>query len=293
MEYALVNCNKTEENTKEYAAFPCRMKEAFRGTEFVVSLCGCRQLPGWHPDIRKAGACIRVGSKEIRKGIRLMKQSRKWILSGVMLCMFVLLIILLKSVDVAAVGPEGTVIGLSHVNAAFHDGTGVNMTWYKITQGLGLVTIATAGVFACIGVIQLIQRKSLRKVDPAILRLGALYVLVMILYVFFEKFIVNYRPIVMPGADAPEASFPSTHTMLVCTVMGSTMMAIGQYLPNMKLRTGVRLVCAIIIGVTVVGRLLCGVHWLTDIFGGLLISASLLFMFSAFADRMNTSEQRL
>ena len=193
----------------------------------------------------------------------------------------VLLIILLRFVDVREIGPEGTSIGLSHLNQFFFDLTGLNIAWYDITDWLGLTSIATAFVFAVAGLVQLIKRKSLLKVDKEILFLGALYIVVIGLYFLFEKVIVNYRPVIMPGGSRPEASFPSSHTMIVCIIMGSAVMMIKKYIKKKSLQRVLAVFCYAIIAVTVIGRLIAGVHWFTDILGGILISISLLSLFSA------------
>ena len=117
------------------------------------------------------------------------------------------------------------------------------------------------------------------KVDREILSLGGLYIVVIGLYLFFENVIINYRPIIMPDNTHPEASFPSSHTMLVCVIMGSAAMLINRYFKNKPLNRILRAVCYVIIGVTVVGRLIAGVHWFTDILGGILISVTLLSLY--------------
>ena len=195
----------------------------------------------------------------------------------------VLLVILVRCVDTAPVGPESTVIGLSHLNQAVHDMTGVHMLWYDITDWLGIAAILVAALFALTGFIQMIRRKGLLKVDREILVLGGLYVVVIALYIFFEIAIVNYRPVIMPGSEHPEASFPSSHTMLVCVVLGSAMALLHKYIKGNALCVVLEIVCGLVIAVTVIGRLISGVHWFTDIIGGLLISACLLALFSALA----------
>lgn len=117
------------------------------------------------------------------------------------------------------------------------------------------------------------------KVDREILSLGGLYIVVIGLYLFFENVIINFRPIIMPDNTHPEASFPSSHTMLVCVIMGSAAMLINRYIRNKPLNRILRAVCYVIIGVTVVGRLIAGVHWFTDILGGILISVTLLSLY--------------
>ncbi len=201
---------------------------------------------------------------------------------GISGALFALLIVLLCCVDVEPVGAAGTNIGLSHMNRFVFELTGVNMVWYNITDWLGLAAILAAFLFAATGLVQLIKRRSILKVDKEILSLGGLYILVIGIYVLFENVIINYRPIIMPGCSNPEASFPSSHTMLVCVIMGSTIIIIGKYIKKKSLCMVIRGICTAVIAVTVVGRLISGVHWFTDILGGLLISTFLLALYSAF-----------
>jgi len=190
--------------------------------------------------------------------------------------LFLILIVLVRTVDVAPIGPDGTTIGLSHINDSVHRFFGVNMIWYDITKYLGAFAIAVAFAVFVIGLYQLISRKSFKKVDSEIIALGVLYAVVIALYALFEVIIVNYRPVIMPGDAAPEASFPSTHTMIICTVMGSVIMLTDRYIKNERLSLIIRLLCTAIIVITVMGRLMSGVHWFTDILGGVLISIALL-----------------
>lgn len=191
----------------------------------------------------------------------------------------VILIALVRLVDAAPIGAQGTSIGLSHLNQFVFDLFGVNMLWYNITDWLGVAAVLTGFVFAVTGLVQLIKRRSLLKVDREILSIGGLYIVVIGLYLFFENVIINYRPIIMPDNTSPEASFPSSHTMLVCVIMGSAAMLINRYIINKPLNRILRAVCYVIIGVTVVGRLIAGVHWFTDILGGILISVTLLSLY--------------
>ena len=204
---------------------------------------------------------------------------KRIITAGIGLLLTVILIALVRLVDAAPIGAQGTSIGLSHLNQFVFDLFGVNMLWYNITDWLGVAAVLTGFVFAVTGLVQLIKRRSLLKVDREILALGGLYIVVIGLYLFFENVIINYRPIIMPDNTSPEASFPSSHTMLVCVIMGSAAMLINRYIINKPLNRILRAVCYVIIGVTVVGRLIAGVHWFTDILGGILISVTLLSLY--------------
>lgn len=213
-----------------------------------------------------------------------MKAKGKFLMAGLFLILFAVLILLVKKVNVAAIGPEGTSIGLSDMNKSFHEMTGENHTLYKISEYLGYAALALVGVFGLVGLVQLIRRRSLLKVDHEILALGGLYVVVLGLYFVFEKIVINYRPVIMEGDAHVEASFPSSHTMLAIVVLGSTLMVISKYVKNDGLRVGLEMLCIISIVLLVLGRLLCGVHWLTDIIGGVLISGALLFAFAGVKD---------
>ena len=204
---------------------------------------------------------------------------RRLITAGIGFLVTVVLIALVRLVDVAPIGAQGTRIGLSHLNQFIFDLFGVNMLWYHITDWLGIAAILTAFVFAVTGLVQLIKRRSLLKVDRKILSLGGLYIVVIGLYILFENVIINYRPIIMPDNTHPEASFPSSHTMLVCVIMGSAVMLINKYIKNKTLNKTLRAICFVIIGITIIGRLIAGVHWFTDILGGIMISVTLLSLY--------------
>ena len=194
----------------------------------------------------------------------------------VLLAVTVLFCILVCFVDVAAIGPAGTKVGFSHLNGWFRDLIGTNMVLYRITNLLGYLALLVCCGFAFMGGMQLLQGKSLKKVDRNIIAVGVFYVIIIALYLLFEKVAINYRPIIMPGEDAPEASFPSSHTMLALTVFGSAPWIMNRYLKDANVRKIFTAVCWILGILTVVLRLLSGVHWLTDIIAGFLISATLL-----------------
>ena len=174
--------------------------------------------------------------------------------------LFAVLIVLVKTVDVQQIGPEGTSIGFAGINKAMNEATGLNMTLYKITEVLGLLALAVAGCFALLGLVQLIKRKSFAKVDPEIYALAGLYVVVLMLYVIFEKVIINYRPVIMPDEEHVEASFPSSHTMLGFVIMGSTFIVIDKYIKNESICRLIRIVSILILIAIVFGRLFSGVH---------------------------------
>ena len=211
-----------------------------------------------------------------------MKNKSKYILPAVSFVLFTVLIVLLKTVDVKSTGIGNTVIGLYGINNAVKEFLGTNMTWYKIAELTGVISLAAVGIFALIGAVQLIKRKSLFKVDSEILTLGGLYILTASIYFFFEHVIINYRPVVLEGETEVAASFPSSHTVLALVVCGSIIMLLSKYIKNKPLLYTLKALCAALAVITCIGRFLSGVHWFTDILGGVLISVCLLSLFKAF-----------
>ena len=208
------------------------------------------------------------------------KRTIKWLcLSVGLLTAFVLWTVLLGAVDVRPVGPNGSAVGFATVNLWFHGLTGVHMTLYTLTDWLGLVPVGVCMGFAVLGLVQWIGRRRILRVDASILLLGGFYVLVITLYLLFEELAVNYRPILIGGYL--EASYPSSTTLLTLCVMPTAALQLWGRIKNAALR---RCVAAVILGFTaftVIGRLLSGVHWLTDIVGGVLLSGGLVAGYKA------------
>lgn len=197
---------------------------------------------------------------------------------NILICVLLVLIsiiytLLVKYVDTSTIGPNGSVVGFSSLNSFVFNLTGNNMTLYKITEILGIIPILIALMYAVIGLIQVIDRKSL-KVDKELIALGILYIIVILIYVFFEKCIINYRPVIIDGIL--EASYPSSHTLLSICICGSALL-INKYLfNNKKIYKYINIISIISMVLIVLGRLLSGVHWASDIIGSIIISITLL-----------------
>ena len=201
---------------------------------------------------------------------------RNIIISFILIILAVLFTVLVKNVDVKPIGPNESMVGFADINKLFHNLIGSNMAIYKITEVLGYIPIVMALVYAFIGLKQLIKRKSLLKVDKEIYVLALFYILVVGVYVFFEKFIVNYRPILIDGVL--EASYPSSHTLMSICLCGSSII-INKKLFKNKLGDIENILSVILILLIVAGRIISGVHWFTDILGGIIISSALLVIF--------------
>ena len=208
------------------------------------------------------------------------KKNKKALVWGAsLLAAFVLWTVLVCFVDVQAIGPEGSSVGFATLNGYVHNLTGVNMSLYVITDWLGLVPIGIAFGFAVLGLVQRIKRKSILKVDRSILVLGGFYIVVMAVYILFEMVVINYRPTLIDGYL--EASYPSSTTMLVMCVMPTAMMQLRARIKNKVFSRCVMIAIAAFIAFMVIGRLVSGVHWITDIIGGALFSTAIVLMYYA------------
>ena len=196
-----------------------------------------------------------------------------------MLILFLVWTAAVSFIDVQPIGPLDSEVGFAALNGAFHDMTGVNMTLYDITDILGLIPILIVLAFAVLGLVQLITRKSIFKVDSDIIALGVFFVLVAAVYLFFEVFVINHRPVLIEGVL--EASYPSSTTMLVLAVMPVTMMQLRKRIGNGTLRVILLTVCGLFTAFTVIARIISGVHWITDIIGGALVAAGLVLIYEA------------
>ena len=190
---------------------------------------------------------------------------------------FILWTLFIQIIDVKPVGVKGTEIGFATINVWFHFLTGVNMTLYNITDWLGLVPVFICVIFGLVGFFQLIKRRSLLKVDFDIIALGIYYVIVISGYLIFEMIPINYRPILINGFM--ESSYPSSTTLLVLSVMPTLAFQADRRFKNKRVKTIIKCATIIFIAFMVVGRLISGVHWLTDIIGSIFLSVGLFYVY--------------
>lgn len=208
-------------------------------------------------------------------------KKRNLLFSILFLFLAILFTILVQVVDVQAIGPNGSLVGFATINQLVFDTLKTNDTLYHLTEWVGILPIFIALLYALVGFGELIKAKDLRKVDKNLLSLAVFYIVVIGVYVLFEIYEVNYRPILMDGVL--EASYPSSHTMMAICICGSSLF-ISKRIFKTQFAKGLNLLSILVMIFLVVGRLVSGVHWFTDILGGILISGALLMIFYTVID---------
>lgn len=199
-----------------------------------------------------------------------------------LLLAFGLWTVLVCTVDRQPIGPEGTSVGFAAMNGFVHRIIGFHRGLYDLTDILGLCPLGFVLGFAVLGLVQLIQRKGLCRVDRSILVLGGFYAVVLAAYLLFEAAALNYRPVLAEGKL--EASYPSSTTLLALCILSTAMMQLKHRIQAPRLRTAVLLLLGVFTALLVIGRLLSGVHWLSDIIGGMLLSGGLDLLYARFAE---------
>ena len=213
-----------------------------------------------------------------------MKANKKYfVISAIFFCLFIVFTLMVKYIGVAPVGPENSKVGFATLNKAISDNLPYNDLMYNLSEVLGYVAILTVGIFGLFGIMQLFIKKGFTKVDKDLYILCGLYACALLTYIVFEKVIINYRPVILEGEL--EASYPSSHTMLIMTVMIAVMIVTDKYFGNL-FGAFIRVLCFITTVVTVGGRLWCGVHWFTDVLGSIFISAALLYLYAGILDKV-------
>lgn len=205
---------------------------------------------------------------------------RKMLTGMVMLSAFVVWTIMIQTIDVKKVGVNGTEVGFATLNMCFHKLTGVHMPLYTISDWLGIVPILICMIFGVLGLVQLIKRRSLLKVDRDIICLGIYYILVIAGYLLFEMIPINYRPVLIDGRQ--EASYPSSTTLLVLSVMPTLKFQADRRIEALSIKNAISVFVIVFSLFMVTCRIISGVHWLTDIVGSVLLSFGLFMIYIYF-----------
>ena len=222
-----------------------------------------------------------------------MTRKMNYILAGLFYALFVVLIVLLLNVDVTPSGVRGTDIGLSGINVTLRDSIGISKLFYNISKVCGII-----GIAAALGYVLQLALRALKKKTPGILSktewgIAILYFVTAILYVAFDKFVVNYRPFIKWDETAPESSFPSTHSLIAVVIFGSLYYMAEDYIKQELTLKITQMSCVILGILVIIGRLFSGVHWFTDVLGGIFLGLALLLTFTGSVMQYRPVRQRV
>lgn len=203
------------------------------------------------------------------------------ILAGIFTLLFLALTIVVLKVDIA-VDPQTTKnIGLSTINLKMREIISIHPKLDKIS------TLVMAIGFACILVafvmwlIQIFRFRSFTGVDCELYAYAAIAIVSGLCYIIFEKFIVNYRPILENGIA--EASYPSSHILFIITLIGCAMMFVRARLRSVTMSKAITALFLLLMIIGVLCRMLSGKHWFTDCIASMLLGTALIFWYEAIA----------
>ena len=207
------------------------------------------------------------------------KKNKKTLLLATisMVILFIIYTLLVKFYDVATIGPNDSEVGFKTINLLVHNTLDYNEFFYNLTKYLGIIPFFICAFYGYIGLKELIKTKKIAKVDKKIIKLGLFYIVVLLFYVLFEHLVINYRPVILD--EGLESSFPSSHTVLALTICLSSLIISKYYIKNKKTLKVFNICTIILMSILVIGRLLSGVHWATDIIGGIILSITLVYTY--------------
>lgn len=210
--------------------------------------------------------------------------------TGIMWLVFLLYTVLISAVDIksymampvnfkediTSLGSIQSTIGFGSINLAIHNLLGTSKFFYVITSLLGTLAILIALFYMALGLLQLIKFKSFAKVERRIYALGITYVLTGAIYILFEVVKVNYRPVILKAAEGLEASYPSSHVMLTLVILTCTMLDLRSRIKDKAKYKIVKIIIVVLLVLAILGRLLSGVHWFTDVLGSVILSIAIV-----------------
>lgn len=215
------------------------------------------------------------------------RADRAWLFAGVILgCLAVLWTVSVRLIDVAPIGPLGTLVGFSRINGPVADALPYRSGWYLLSEGLGICALGVVAAFAVLVLVRLVRCRRLSGIDRELWALGVLYAITAFLYLFFEIAVVNARPVLLEGETTPAASYPSSHTVLAIVVFCSAAVVLRRLVSRGRCRLPLQIALCLLAAVTVLARLLSGVYWLSDMIGGCLFGAALVCLFVGLKDRI-------
>ncbi|MBQ9959877.1 MAG: phosphatase PAP2 family protein [Oscillospiraceae bacterium] len=208
------------------------------------------------------------------------KNRRQHLLAAVLLlAAFLLWTAAVCTVDVQPIGPQGSAVGLAALNVRVHHAVGVHLSLYRLTDILSILPLGMVLGFAAMGLWQWVRRKRLSLVERSLLALGVFYAATAAAYLLFERLALNCRPVLLNGTL--ETSYPSSTTLLALCVVQTSVLQLKARMKPSALRAVLCVLLTLFAAAMVLLRFLSGVHWPSDIVGGILLGLSLVRFYRA------------
>lgn len=206
------------------------------------------------------------------------KQMKNIIKTLIWMIACVLFTIFAMTFDKKPIAPDGSPVGFGSINDFFFSIFGAHKVADVISDIFSVLSIAVALFFTILGLIQLIKRKNIFKVDMTVICMGIVYAITIALYILFILCPVNMAPYLEDGEAT--ASFPSSHTMTIVAIFLTAAAWVGRKVKNARSAEIITYVLYGSSAVLVIFRLFSGAHWFTDIVGGVIYAFMLSSLYS-------------
>ncbi len=181
-------------------------------------------------------------------------------------------------------------VGMATLNLSVAEKISYHKSMVTVSKVLGIVAILLAVFFMALAVLEMIARKSVLKADKDLYVLAAFYLAVLLLYIAFDFLALNYRPVLLK--EELEPSYPSTHTLIGICVFATSAMQFKNRIPQKAVNHTAVIFCLVCLAAIVITRFLSGVHWFTDIIGGILLSAFLISLYMIGIDLVKNKKEK-
>lgn len=204
-----------------------------------------------------------------------------FIASAVLLLIFIVFTILVKTVDVQYYF-NNTYVGFYSINSKFGEfvtNFGKYESMSKMSDIILYLSFAYILGLFIFALIELIKNKSFKKLNMNYYLVLGGYVLTVIFYFVFEVVKVNYSPI--SPIDNLKPSYPSSHVLLGCMFyLLNTFTAMKLLKPEKEwIKPLVFAATGVICLLLIFTRALSSKHWLTDIIASIILVSSLYTLF--------------
>ena len=179
----------------------------------------------------------------------------------------------------------GKDVGFGTLNNVIFAFFGENEVWGKITDILLGVLIASAVIAIFWAAARWAKEgKDSKKMGKSLACFGVAGGVAAAIYLIFEKLLViNYSPVLEGGKAVP--SFPSTHVLVAVVLAMISAIILTSLLKKRVLRIAVNTILPTLMVWMMVGVILAGTGWFTDVIGGLLYGMTAVSLYQTLMAR--------